>query len=781
MIEFPKDYFEDEIRDGFYVNGLMKKCWAAQLEVLSDIAKVCKRHNIKWYADCGTLLGAVRHGGFIPWDDDTDICMFREDYIKFLSVAKRELKNIWPEYRILNFHNGDYWEMLSRVVNVDTINFDEPRMKKFHGYPFSAGVDIFPLDYLCQDREEEKERMFVTQMIFTVAEREDLDKKTEEVEEYLTAIEEACNRKFDRTKPLKLQLYSLGEAMFSLYTRKESKEAALLPFWLKDESHVYPLGLYEKTVMIPFETVMLPAPACYDEVLKIEYGDYMKIVRVGGAHDYPYHDAQIKQLEEDLHEESPTYKRVTKEDLTGVERKICDGNPREAIKRQAAEFSDLLGQVHIEIRRMFMEEKYDVVLQMLEQCQNTAIQIGTFIEDQEGKGFVTVRYFEEYCELVYKIYQGLIGNEEAEDIEFSIDGICDALDNKLSVMRNSIQNDMTVRKEIVILPYKASKWEYIENVWKKALDEPNTDVIVIPIPYIYREASGESKEEIYEGEEFPEYVKITNYLDYNFEKRQPDEIYIQFPYDNDNFTITVNPYFYAKNIKQYTDKLVYIPCFVQEEIQVGDERAFKAMNQYVISPGVVYADKVVVQSEHMKEMYIKKLVDFFGEDTKEIWESKIEGKGFPYFDKDRAVSKNTVNIPTEWRRVIFKEDGSAKKVIMYVTGISKLMEKQKKMIDKMQQVLAVFEDNKEDIALIWRPDPLVNATIPTINPILGKEYNRIINEFKTAGWGIYDDGKEVSIDTLLNLADAYYGDPDKVIQKCRLMHMPVMIQNADVI
>ena len=72
MVEFSHEYFEDEVRDGFYVNGLMKKCWAAQIEVLSDIASVCAKYNIKWYADCGTLLGAVRHGGFIPWDDDLD-------------------------------------------------------------------------------------------------------------------------------------------------------------------------------------------------------------------------------------------------------------------------------------------------------------------------------------------------------------------------------------------------------------------------------------------------------------------------------------------------------------------------------------------------------------------------------------------------------------------------------------------------------------------------------------------------------------------------------------
>ena len=55
MLEFPREYFIDEVRDGFYVNGLMKRCWAAQLEALNDIAGVCEKYQIRWYADFGTL------------------------------------------------------------------------------------------------------------------------------------------------------------------------------------------------------------------------------------------------------------------------------------------------------------------------------------------------------------------------------------------------------------------------------------------------------------------------------------------------------------------------------------------------------------------------------------------------------------------------------------------------------------------------------------------------------------------------------------------------------
>ena len=69
----PDNFLEGEIRNSFYVESMMKKVWAAQLEVLHEIDRICKKHNITYFADWGTLLGAVRHKGFIPWDDDMDI------------------------------------------------------------------------------------------------------------------------------------------------------------------------------------------------------------------------------------------------------------------------------------------------------------------------------------------------------------------------------------------------------------------------------------------------------------------------------------------------------------------------------------------------------------------------------------------------------------------------------------------------------------------------------------------------------------------------------------
>ena len=78
---FSHSFFEDEIRCDFLVPSMVKRTWAAQMEILDDLAGACQKAGLEYFAEWGTLLGTIRHGGFIPWDDDVDICMKRRDYM----------------------------------------------------------------------------------------------------------------------------------------------------------------------------------------------------------------------------------------------------------------------------------------------------------------------------------------------------------------------------------------------------------------------------------------------------------------------------------------------------------------------------------------------------------------------------------------------------------------------------------------------------------------------------------------------------------------------------
>ena len=152
MLEFDESFFKGEEIDGFYVEEEMKHAWAAQLEVVMEIDRICKKYGLQWYAEYGTLLGAVRHKGFIPWDDDMDISMKRADYNKFMEVAPKELPNGWY---VLSPQLQESWSQpFMRVVTGHCVDIRPEYLERFHGCPYVIGIDIFPVDYIPKDKEE---------------------------------------------------------------------------------------------------------------------------------------------------------------------------------------------------------------------------------------------------------------------------------------------------------------------------------------------------------------------------------------------------------------------------------------------------------------------------------------------------------------------------------------------------------------------------------------------------------------------------------------------------
>ena len=443
-------------------------------------------------------------------------------------------------------------------------------------------------------------------------------------------------------------------------------------------------------------------------------------------------------------------------------------------KKKAGDYLRLLEKAHDEVRKALETKKYDVAMELLEQCQDAAIELGNRIEASEGEGFVTIPLLENYCELTYQIHEEIWQKQSA-----SAGKVYKSLRRSLIQIDNSVKHDIKARLEVVFLPYKASMWDSLESVWKAADEDPDCDAYVIPIPYYDKNPDGSFREMHYEGNEYPDYVPVTWYEDYDFANRQPDRIFIHNPYDNNNYVTSVHPFFYSENLKQYTEKLVYIPYFILGEVDPDNEQAVEGVAHFCTCPGVLNADEVIVQSEAMRQVYIKVLTKFVGEDSRKYWEKKILGLGSPKIDKVLSTRKEDLVVPEEWLKVIQKADGSWKKVVFYNTSVSALLKNGEQMLRKMEDVFHVFKENQEEVALLWRPHPLIKATIESMRPELWKAYEKIVEKYCSEGWGIYDDSPD--IDRAVILSNAYYGDYSSVVQLCKKANKPCMIQNVKVL
>ncbi len=480
-------------------------------------------------------------------------------------------------------------------------------------------------------------------------------------------------------------------------------------------------------------------------------------------------------------------------------------------KKQAENFVKLLETAHDEIRNAIEKKDRKTALILLEDCQNGAIALGNLIEEAEGEGFVTVRLLEEYCEQIYRIYTSFgieesVGEESGKRVRAN--QVYKMLRGAMTRIVNSVKRDIGISLEVVFLPYKASMWDSLESVWQAADADPGCNAYVIPIPYYDKKPDGSFGQLHDEGEQYPEYVPVMRYEDYNFEKRKPDMIFIHNPYDDCNYVTSVHPYFYSENLRKFTDNLVYIPYFILGEIHPDNLEELKGIEHFCMAPGVLNADKVIVQSEDMRKAYINVLLADIrkrteergqinkanpadGSEQEKHWdnrkymeewrnflEKKILGLGSPKLDKALAAKKEKLELPEEWRRVIQKPSGEQKKIILYNTSVSALLQAGEAMISKMRRVFRIFQENQEDVALLWRPHPLIQATIESMRPQLWGEYETVVREYRKAGWGIYDDTPE--LDRAIGISDGYYGDPSSLVTLCRSAGMPVMIQSVEI-
>lgn len=393
-------------------------------------------------------------------------------------------------------------------------------------------------------------------------------------------------------------------------------------------------------------------------------------------------------------------------------------------KQKVLEFIEDLHQAHKEIKRALEEKDAVSVPKMLDECQRFAYELGNFVEKQEGEGHITISFLEEYCEVLFQIYE-----ETANALPNAVK-VYKRLKKQMLKVENSVKNDITARKEIVFFPYKASMWDSLESIYFAAKEDPSCDVYCVPIPYYDMNPDRSFGQFHYEGGEYPSDVEVTDWKSYHFEEREPDVIYIHNPYDNWNYVTSVHPRYYSENLKKYAKTLVYVPYYSTSGAMSEGQR---------LCPAYIHADYIVIQSPKLRRYFDER-----------IPEGKFLPLGSPKFDKIIKKCRNPEIPYTEWEKKV-----TGKRVYFYNTSLNGLLQDTKNFLKKMRYVFSCF-DGREDVCLLWRPHPLLEATLDSMRIQYKKEYLSLKSEFVKKGMGIYDTTPDVT--DAVAISDVYIGD-----------------------
>lgn len=278
---FIRDLYHDEIRDGWLVKSDTKKIWERQLEIWQEVDRIYRKHKITYWAAYGTLLGAARHAGFIPWDDDFDICMMRPDYNRFSEIVDAELGESFKiEYKVF---------LVTKIANLETTLIDKENIKGRR--PKGLILDIFPFDVAYDGTTDSFLAMnAINKLLVTIYNYPAVVCHVQQGGKTINDWEviEILHATNDINKQLDF-VSSYGAALFNQSTTVDWLEEFILKTKVTPRQKYW----YRETIYLPFESVQLPAPIDYDKVLKSYYGDWRKFVRDNKSHCGIIHSADL--------------------------------------------------------------------------------------------------------------------------------------------------------------------------------------------------------------------------------------------------------------------------------------------------------------------------------------------------------------------------------------------------------------------------------------------------------------------------------------------------------
>lgn len=258
---------EEELRDGFLVDKDRKKLWEIELNILENFKEICNRHGIDWFLIGGSAIGAVRHKGFIPWDDDIDIGMSRKDFEKLLSIDRKE----WNENFVVQYglsENNTQFHYFCRVRDKKSTGIIKEEVGK--GGVQGVFIELYPFDYVPENPFARKMQWKSSEILIELLRKRLYGAKAGKKAEILYPISKLLSVE---------KLYKIWYHICTKYNKKAGNlvDTVSIPCYCESEVDLYQATDVSSTVEVPYEDTTAKIPVGNDHCLRKTYGDYMQL------------------------------------------------------------------------------------------------------------------------------------------------------------------------------------------------------------------------------------------------------------------------------------------------------------------------------------------------------------------------------------------------------------------------------------------------------------------------------------------------------------------------
>lgn len=259
-------FLSSEIRDEYEISEKIKKVWTVELDLLAELKKICDKHQLRFWVGFGTLLGAVRHHGFIPWDDDLDVWMPRKDYDKLLSL---DIKLEKPYFLQTTLNDDDYYSSFARLRNSNTTGILVSKNNKCNNGIY---VDIYPLDGINENETLQWLRSKYVKIENVAAHSYMYNINPHPLTRFLHFFLRLPFVPYNHK-----EVYKRINKIASNVNWEESDKVGFVVFApYAHKRNIFCKKDFDITEWLCFENTKVPVPSGYKNILKILYGDYMK-------------------------------------------------------------------------------------------------------------------------------------------------------------------------------------------------------------------------------------------------------------------------------------------------------------------------------------------------------------------------------------------------------------------------------------------------------------------------------------------------------------------------